>query len=368
MPPFGHKLLILVPVAAVFWGLGCGRSAPSENPTPQQPRAERAERTTAETLPPDTVPTSAAEPSGEKGPQVVLDAWGDFPKDVFFDDPFAELKEGLLSEKPSELETQRTGESVASQRATDDAKPEDPAPNEKVTWSELISAKDLTEETTRIRRQLASQLSSVAAYNENYRAVRVEANVLAVLAGIAAQHEERIGWKSNAVAIRDTASELASSVGGLGERFQKPALAHFTTIRDLLIANAPANEVNRNPILDMPWSNVAERSQLMRRMNLAQDERIKPFTAGAREFRKNSDQIAREASLLAALAHVISTSYDESDDAIYQSHCQALRDQSRQLAQAARDVDFSRAAKLAGANLKTCNACHAEFRFEDSQF
>ena len=365
MACFRRTLLNTSVLAVLLLAPGCGRSSPSETPASQPLEAEG---TTAETVPPNAVPTGAADPSSEKGPQVVLDAWGDFPKDVFFDDPFAELDEGRPFEKSSEHETQRTGDGVESQSATGDAKSEEPGPDEKVTWAELISAEDLIGETTRIRRQLASQLSSVAAYNESYRAVRVEANVLAVLAGIAARHEERIGWKTNAVAIRDTASELASSVGGLGERFQKPALTRFTTIRDLLIGKASVNEVDPNPILDMPWSNVAERSQLMRRMKLAQDERIKPFTAGAGEFRKNSAQIAREASLLAALAEVISKSYDLCDDAIYQTYCRTLRDQSRQLTQAARDVDFSRAAELAGANLKTCNDCHAEFRFEDSQF
>jgi hypothetical protein len=367
------RALLVYAVFGMLVAPGC-RPSPTVSTAPSQPVQEASPAGTSASATPGSAATGP-QPSTNAGSDVVLNAWGDFPKDVFFDDPFAELDESRSPKAGAD----RNGRSVEQPAGeTDNESPLLPAgaaekhgnqteggPAERVSWAELIPAETLMEETTRVEQSLAGQLSSIAQFNEGYRAVRVDANVLAVLAGIAALHEGPIPWKERAPAIRDAAAEMATSVRGLGERFQKPALARYEAIRGLFAGKAlPAG----NAILEMPWSNVADRSQLMRRMKIAQEDRIKPLTADSGEFRKSAASVAREASLLAALAEVISTSYDESGEEAYRRFSRALRDQSRRLAQAARDGDFAQAAELAGANLKACNDCHAEYRFDGAQF
>lgn len=359
--------------------IGCGPSGVSKSPSEQPAAADTAKEARPKAIPDSGNGANADEAAGSQTPRVVLDAWGDFPKDVFFEDPFAELGNGKPTQPgpssnaaPSAAEqvakdadivtppAADAGEAPANQRATHDAA--------SVVWADLIPAEDLLTETNELRLRLAAELGSLAEYNANYRAIRTDAGVLAVLAGIAAQHEGAIPWKAEATRIRDAAAELGASVKGLGDQPYRAAQTAYTKVRDLMDGKATNDQRSPSPIIDMPWSNVADRSALMRRMKLAQDERIKALTSNEGEFRKNSARIVREAALVAALAQVASTSYDFCDDEMYQTYIRRLRDQSRQLSQAAREFDFAGAGKLTTANLKTCNDCHAEFRFGEIGF
>jgi hypothetical protein len=66
---------------------------------------------------------------------------------------------------------------------------------------------------------------------------------------------------------------------------------------------------------------------------------------------------------LSVFARVIqSPGYEFADDETYRSYAAQLESQSRELARAAEEGDFSRAQPLGGKISQTCDACHGGFR------
>ena len=76
----------------------------------------------------------------------------------------------------------------------------------------------------------------------------------------------------------------------------------------------------------------------MTRFEQGQQERLAPWTAAAREFAERSDDIAREAQLLAALAEIIKQpGFEYADDETYRKYADELEQHCRALSAAARD-------------------------------
>lgn len=373
---------------AVLLVIGCGpsqRTGATDSPAAAaNGRTEPIERQSLPSEPTDAVdaPTGGvdeeqAAPHDRLSPEKDLYGWDNFPLDVYFEDPFAQLDEDARPEPAPGSRTRGADRvdgqierpvSQGSAQARGRSFPTDAAAGP-LEWSEIIPVESVVEEVKRARQQLNARMETIGDYNRAYREVRIEATALAVMTGIAVDHAGPISWKPRALHIRDLASKVASSARGLGPRSYTPARNAYDKVRSLLDdRDANLDGLDPDPLREMPWANVADRSQVMRRMKRAQEDGIQRMATDAATFRKNAEEIAHEAAVLAALAEVICGSYDDAEDEGYLRMARSLRDQSIELARAARGGQFEAVAELVAANTKRCNECHKQFRFDDVGF
>lgn len=293
--------------------------------------------------------------------------WDNFPLDaVFFDDPGAEL------EAPGKVETSKDGRPEPAAHAPADSNAAS-APLEKpaaagvpTDWAALMPREELTAEVDEILGRFKQQMVKLEIYNGHYREIRVDASTLAVLAGVVARAETDVAWKAEAVHIRDVAAQLAKQADGLGPSNYGPAHESYEKLESLFGGNRGAVQgLDPNPIVDMPWINVADRSRLMQRMNTALEIRIKEAVASAAEFRKGQALVRHEADALATLAAVISTSYDSSEETQYQTYAAQLKQEALGLRDAATKGDFDTTSQRVAAVGRSCKACHDDYRFGD---
>lgn len=348
---------------------GCGdRKATQDRVDGGSPRGDSTNRQHDSSAPTvnakDSVPTTPEpSPRGTRTASAKR-TWDNFPIDaIFFEDPGAQLEEG------SRVAASGNPPSPSAPVATDVA-PTSPANAAdlaaQTNWSELLSDEDLIAEVKEIRNRLEESMGRLETYNGRYREVRVDAAVLAVLAGIAARADFDVPWKRQAVHLRDVAGQLARSANGLGPANYDPAQESFAKLEPLFGGRAgKVDGLDPNPIVDMPWINVADLGRLMQRMNVALEIRIKEAAVDATELRRNVQLVRHEAAVLATLAAVISTSYDGSEDEEYQEYANRLKQEALGLREAAAKGDVDTASQRIAAVRRSCTDCHDDYRFGD---
>lgn len=108
------------------------------------------------------------------------------------------------------------------------------------------------------------------------------------------------------------------------------------------------------------WSDLGP---LMRRMEMSHRERVSPALASDKEFSAQSEEIAHEGSVVAALARIIQAdSYGFSDDSGFAAYSQHLLKAETNLHQAATQGDRAAAQAAWDAAEKACNDCHGDYR------
>ena len=108
---------------------------------------------------------------------------------------------------------------------------------------------------------------------------------------------------------------------------------------------------------------VADLSQLMTRLEIAQRDRISEWTANAADMKKNAAGMVHETELVAALAEVIGRpGFDNADDEKYHKLTKSLQRSAIELRDAVKKDDYAAANAAAGTLSKACANCHAAFR------
>jgi len=272
---------------------------------------------------------------------------GDIPYDVFFDDPLAVAAESQPvdasggSDRPevgaaeveiggrrSERRRVRNWSVPTSDPPTAetptlrDSDPQSlPAPANPVTspveWQQLADIEVLSDEVKQLRNRLTANLRTVATYNRNLDAVHNDAIILAAIAAVVAIHPGSLSWQEKAGAIRDLARAMASRAGETGrEAFSRTQIA-FDQLVVILDGGIPPGD---DAPADIPFSDVAERSELMKRIKRSFDWLKAEINTESR-FRESAGEAARQAALLAVLGGIVSTeSYGSADEPQYQQY------------------------------------------------
>jgi hypothetical protein len=111
------------------------------------------------------------------------------------------------------------------------------------------------------------------------------------------------------------------------------------------------------------WANVADLTELMKRMEEGGQNRITPWTSAEGDFKANQEKVLHEAQLLAVMAQVIKhPSYDYGADEAYVNHASALQQACLEVIDGARQANFDKARTGAGNMTKACANCHSDFR------
>lgn len=283
--------------------------------------------------------------------------WDERVKKVFFDDVTKHVGPG----QPGGMRPTATSVAGTSQPGTAAPGSAAPAAGGGYSWSKLADAETLEAEIKKSINALGPTVENPGQFkSQHFRQARRHYSSLAIWFGVAANYDGDIKWKDKAASLRDGLAKAGFNCKvGSDQSFQE-AKARLEDLRTLLQGSSP----KLNPAeAAADWKNVADLSELMKRMEEGGQNSLTPWTASANEFKANKDKILHEAQLLAVLAEVIKhPSYEYGQDANFVKYAEDLRNACLEIAEGAKNDNYDKARTGAGAMSKACSGCHGDFR------
>jgi len=272
--------------------------------------------------------------------------WSQQVRDVFFDD----AREHLVGERP--------GNRLQSVPSPLDKKNKTRSP-----WLQLIEVETLRAEIKRLNNVLARSVVSPTHFKSGgFRDCRRVFAELAVLFAVVEESDEAYPrrWKKEAPGLRNAFSRAAKNCKvATNPTFAEARKCH-ENLNDLLRGQSAQLA---NPTGKVAWDQIAERSLLMLRMELAVQEKLSSSLGSESSFRRMNQQLQHEAQVLAMLAEVIQQeSYEFADDDTYLEYAQQLREASQQLDRACKQNNYESAREAVGRATKSCSDCHEGYR------
>ncbi len=235
------------------------------------------------------------------------------------------------------------------------------APADAYRWSDLISTDVVEDEIKRQARQVSGLVQSATSFKGGgYRDARDAFNMLAVMFAIAAEHDDGARWQDSAPSLSALFARAGANCKVGTDGSFREAAARSEDLAELVRGGRP----------DLPpapeernWGDVADRSPLMRRMEVAQQERMSPLLGSEREFSRAAEEAAHEAQVLAALAEVIiRDGFEDADDEEYAGFSRKLRDAASDFSRAAEQDNYEAARRALGQIGQACSECHENYR------
>jgi cytochrome c556 len=286
--------------------------------------------------------------------------WDKRVTDVFFPD----ARKALEGTRPDYGTGSKTvsptppagGESITS------GNPSENSAGSTFAWSKIISAETLQDEVKSLQPLLAVDVKTQQVFlGGSYKNARRSFSVLAVSFAIIGEFDKDVRWKSQAQSARDLFARAGFNCKTATVQSFNEAKLRSQDLGSLLqgeTVSPPSNVEPKNQ-----WDKIADRAPLMTRLELAQQERLAPWTANAGDFKKNSAAIQHEAEVIAAIAEVLTREgLDDAGDATYDGFARSMQQAALQIIEATKTGNADAARIAAGALNKSCNTCHADYR------
>jgi hypothetical protein len=228
-------------------------------------------------------------------------------------------------------------------------------------WSKLISPESLEAEVKSLAKTTVEVVKTPNVFKSGGNKItQTNYTELALLFGVIAEYDGEVRWKKDAPGLKALYGRAGiNSKVGTDNSFKEAR----TRSEDLLELINGGNIDIPKADPDATWQAVANRAPLMRRLKIAQEERLSPWTGSKGDFTSRKDEVIREAQLMAAIAQVIKhESYEFADDSTYQGFLNDLQKQSVEVAEAAKSGNFDKAQSAMGLAAKACTDCHGGFR------
>ena len=292
------------------------------------------------------IAASGAPPRRAKPPQ-----WTPDVLEVFFED----AREQLVGERPKPPEPAALAGRDSGDKTNGAAGETQP-----FAWSRLVSADTLESEVKRLTGRLREPLASPAKFKAGgYKDCRGYFSELAVLFAVVAEQDADVRWKAEAGVVRAALARAAMNCKTATDQTFAEASQRRTELEDLLRGEHLSGEA----VPLERWSDLAERSLLMQRMEVLLQEEIQPAIGNAKEFAKRADEVRQKAELLSVLSDVMQREeYEYWDDAGFQELSTELRAATAELSRAAAEVNYDAVRAAAGRAGQACSQCHEGYR------
>jgi len=295
---------------------------------------------------------------GAKGGQI-----GDIPIDVWpevwLKQPLSIVAESGSTAGPAAAEV--AGDAKPAGESVQPTAGKEPEPAGGATpWSTVISGEALADETKNIKNSLTPNLQDKGRYDSKYKEVRIDAATMAVVAAVARDVPDAPSWKTNAKYIRDVSSQIATESKANGEQFYKKTREAYDKFEALLSGSKPPGLEESAD--NVKFSELANRPYLMKRMERSSDW-MKTQVNTEALFKKHSEKVAHEGSMLSLLGKVIATpDYGDHDDPEYIKSAEAVSQSGREIDEAVKNADFKAYTEALGRCRKACDKCHETFK------
>lgn len=277
--------------------------------------------------------------------------------DPFFEDAFASALQG---ERPADL-----GKGVANKSPSGNSG----TPSTEGTgsesagsgWSAVISATALEDEIKAQKLLADVNVTTPSDFAGNgYKNARRDFSIVAMVFGIIGEYDGEVRWKKEAPTGRDLFARTAANakVGTTGvyneAKLRKQELGDLIGGQSFELRDAEAKA---------KWGEILSRTPLMQRLEPGRDEKIKPWTADAGQFKENVDKLAHEGQIFAAIGEVLQREgLEDADDGEYKKFAQMLVTGGKELTAACKEKNFEAASKATTLIVNSCEKCHEVYR------
>jgi cytochrome c556 len=238
------------------------------------------------------------------------------------------------------------------------------APAEQATesdWSGLIAAEAIEDEIKLQARALGGAVENPLKFKAGeYQNARLHLSVLAAMFAIDAEYGQRVRWQRDAAAIRDRVARAGFNCKVGTDASYQEAKARFDDLETLVRGGTIDAQP---PAADASWPRIADRSLLMKRLEQALEEKLKPGVADSSAFSASADEMAHDVQVIAALAAVIACEgYEFADDESYLELATAMRTHAVAARAALAEGNYESARQAVGEIGKSCASCHESYR------
>lgn len=278
--------------------------------------------------------------------------WSADDRGVFFED----IKSALVGERP---DFSKMAGAVARTADGSGEGTQNAAVGEK--WSELITPDTIETEIKRQAQAVAKITQTATAFKGGgYRDAREALSVLALMFRLSAEHDEGARWRDSAPGLSGVFARASANCKVGTDGSYREASARAQDLAELIRGGRP-DVPPADP--DQMWSDLADRTPIMRRMEVIQQKSLGPLVGSKAAFLRASDDAAHEAQVLAALAEILTREeFTDAGDEDYDGFCRALRDAASDISRAADQDDYETARQAMGAANRACSDCHDNYR------
>jgi cytochrome c556 len=271
--------------------------------------------------------------------------------DVFFPDANAKL----VGPRPEKA----TAGPLAAASTTDS--PSTGANQPGGAWSNLIAAEVVEDEIKLQQLKLGETLKSASKFKErDHVKARLHLSLLATMFGIDAAYDGSMRWKREASGLRDVTARAGFNCKVGTDASFKEAKARWEDLQTLIRGGSVSTP---NATEDWQWSQISERSLLMKRLDQAHEKGLVPGSANAAEFSRQLQSLSHEAQIIAALAEIIEkTGYEFADDETYRGYAESMKTEALAVRDAVEQKNYEEARRAVGEISKSCSKCHEGFR------
>ncbi len=237
------------------------------------------------------------------------------------------------------------------------------SPAGSVVWDDLISPTSLEDEVKSLKVALNQSVTTPTQFrSRGYRSARREFTLLNMLFWIIEHYRGDVRWKNDATAVRQKFGSVAgnSKAGGNEQTYAQAKQAK--ELLDRLIRGERAG-VEPNKDEEVSWEPVSPRRPLMQWLEKRFEANLKAWTSNDKEFQSNSEELLREAELVAAIAQFfMEEGMDDADDEEYRAFCESMKAGALAVASATKNGDLTGAQRGVGEISKACSNCHESYR------
>jgi hypothetical protein len=273
----------------------------------------------------------------------------------FFEDAFASALQG---DRPANLG--QGSKPVAGSGTPSSTEPGAPHTSGS-GWAAIISATALEDEIKAQKLLADKNVTTPSDFAGNgYKNARRDFSVVAMIFGIIAEYDGDVRWKKEAPTGRDLFARTAANakVGTTGvyneAKLRKQELGDLIGGQSFELRDAEPKA---------KWGELINRVPLMQRLEPGRDEKIKPWTADAGQFKENVEPLSHEAQIFAAIGEVLQKEgLEDADDAEYKKFAQMLVAGGKELTAACKEKNFDAASKATNLIVNSCEKCHEAYR------
>lgn len=281
--------------------------------------------------------------------------------DPFFKDVFGE---GLAGDRPANLgSTAGTGSPTPPNGGTPDPMPNGGSGSESGSgiWKPLVSAQTIEDEIKRTKLELDKDVTTPTAFNGlGHKKCRKHFSLLGMLFAIAHDYDGDVRWKDDAASARDLFGRAGRNCKAATPASYNESKLRLQDLTDMV--NGSRLQAAGDPVAEVDWSLICERSQLMKRIEKC-TSKLREYTSNAGAFKSNKDEVKHEAEMLAAISEAMQQDgMPDGDDGDYQAFCDTMKDAAKQIVDATKLDNAEAAGTALGEITRACDDCHEIYR------
>ena len=228
-------------------------------------------------------------------------------------------------------------------------------------WASLISNVTLEDEIKATKLEVDKVVGVPGKFKGgDYQSARLYFSTLAAMFGVIAEYDGDVRWKKQALGARDAFGKVAANCKVGTDASYNESKLRKADLEDLVGGASP--DLKPNPD-DFTWGKLIDRSPVMQRLEIALNERLKPWTSDATTFKENVDKVFHEAEIVAALSEMLmKPEMEDGEDEDYMNFSNSMKAAAREIVDAVKLNDADRASKAVGEISKACTECHEYYR------